>query len=94
MKITAYLLAFGTDVPIPERIIEVPDDTPDDGLLEAAFYYGQNDFQPQPVRSLSCGDVVKLPDGSLHKVLGVGWEALPEGTNLADLPRGPRASIC
>jgi hypothetical protein len=104
MNVTAYLLAFGTEVPIPERIIEVPDhevcpdehdETIDHGarLLELVFYYGQNDFQPKPIRSLSCGDVVEMPDGSLHRVLGVGWEHLPEGTDVTMLERGVEASL-
>ena len=63
-------------------------------FLEMVFYYGQNDFQPKPIRSVSCGDVVVLPDGSLHKVLGAGFESLPAGTDINSLPRGVRASIC
>ena len=96
MKITAYLLAFGTETPIPTRTITVPSEEASDDpnqLLESVFYYGQNDFQPQPVRSLSVGDVVKLPDGSLHRVLGIGWEHLPEGTDIDTLERGFAASL-
>jgi len=104
MQITVHLLAFGEDVPIPTRIVDIPDseiaplyNDPDEDrrhLLERAFYYGQNDFQNKPIRSVSCGDVIELLDGSLHKVLGIGFETLPDGTDLNTLPRGVRASIC
>lgn len=52
-----------------------------DATLDAAFYYGQNDFQPRPFPSVSVGDVIELPDGSLHRVEGCGFtkiEALPK----------------
>jgi hypothetical protein len=103
MKITVYLLAFGTEVPVPERIVDVPDNlqgSRDDGgptteeLLEQVFFYGQNDFQPKPIRSVSCGDVVRLPDGGLFKVLGAGWEAIQPNTDINTLPRGREASLC
>ena len=104
MKITAYMLAFDTETPIPTRTITIPDEEVNNGfsglfredehrLLELAYYYGQNDFQPLPVRSLSVGDVVKLNDGSLHRVLGIGWESLPAGTDINTLERGARASL-
>jgi hypothetical protein len=105
MKLTAYMLAFGDDTLIPERTITIPDhetvglrarkgsDEALAHLLELAFYYGQNDFQPMPIRSLSVGDVVKLNDGSLHRVLGLGWEALPAGTDINTLERGIHASL-
>jgi len=62
--------------------------------LQLAFYYGQNDFQPKRSRSVSVGDVIELPDGSLHKVLGAGFESLPAGTDINTLPRGRDASLC
>lgn len=97
MKITAYLLAFGTDVPIPTREIEIPESDTcaierNDTLLDIAFRFGQNDFQPRPIRSVSVGDVIKLGDGSLHRVLGCGWEHLPAGTDINTLDRGAAAS--
>lgn len=106
MQITVHLLAFNEDVPIPRRIVDLPakevikiqpgrlNEEAVGHLLDLAFYYGQNDFQNKPVRSVSCGDVIELPDGSLHKVLGVGFERLPDGTDLNTLPRGARASLC
>lgn len=105
MKLIAYLLAFGTEIPIPTREIEIPEasdalleqcDTKDKwitGRLGLAFHYGQNDFQPRPVRSVSVGDVIQLGDGSLHRVLGCGWEHLPPGTDVTKLERGKAASL-
>jgi len=91
MQLTVHLLAFGDDVPAPVRVVEVPEDQSgggNDHLLDMAFYWGQNDFQPQPVRSVSVGDVVVLPDGSRHRVLGVGFERVPEDVPTASLERG------
>jgi len=92
MKITVHLLAFGTDVPIPTRLVDLPEDMvgksdQPDRLLNLAYYFGQNDFQPQPVRSVSVGDVIELPDGALHRVLGVGFESLGNRA-LSSLERG------
>lgn len=96
MKITAYLLAFNDIVPIPTREIDLDtyfaETADNDCLLDMAFQFGQNDFQPKRCRSLSVGDVVKLPDGSLHRVLGCGWEHLPAGTDINKLERGAIAS--
>lgn len=99
MQFTVHLLAFNEEIPIPTRIVDTPEkqaralvasksEGDRDILLEMVFYYGQNDFQPKPVRSVSCGDVVELPDGSLHMVLGSGYEHLPTGTDINTLPRG------
>lgn len=98
MHLIAYLLAFGTDTPIPTREIDIPeheiDEEPSiDSLLELAFKFSQNDFQPRPIRSVSVGDVIKLGDGSLHRVLGCGWEPLPAGTDITTLERGASASF-
>lgn len=103
MKIKAFMLAFADGA---ERRIEVPDALVDEaaatdergGLLELAFRFGQNDFalpadRAQGLPSLSVGDVVELPDGSLHRVRGCGWEALPEGTEIASLERGRDAAF-
>ena len=108
LQITVYLMAFGEVVPIPERIVDLPEgemgvlllksvdlDTFEekekfslDTMLNLTFQYGQNDFQPKPIRSVSVGDVIKLPDGSLHRVRGVGFEPLPAGTDVTTLERG------
>jgi len=47
--------------------------------LELVFKYGQNDFQPLPIRSVSVDDVVRINVGSntqLWKVSGCGFEQL------------------
>lgn len=101
MQITVYMLAFGDAVPIPERIVDVPEDfpvceTPEQTVtaaLDKVYYYGQNDFQPKPIRSVSAGDVIELPDGSLHRVRGMGFESLPAGTDVKTLERGMACSL-
>jgi hypothetical protein len=111
MRLTAYLLAFTTDVPIPTREIEIPaerlaeavvkmtDDTSLDtaekimAVLGLAYELGQEDFQRRGKRSVSVGDVIRLEDGSLHRVLGAGWEHLPKGTDINKLERGLAASL-
>ena len=98
MQITVHLLAFGEENPIPTRLVDITDaqlaesDHPGH-VLDLAFQFGQNDFQPKPVRSVSVGDVIELPDGRLHRVRGIGFEALPEGVELGSLERGWRASM-
>ena len=104
MQITVYMLAFGDIVPPPERIVDIPDvqardlasssyEADKQVLLELVFMNGQNDFQPKPIRSVSVGDVVRLPDESLHRVLGTGWEALPSETDITTLERGVACSL-
>jgi len=47
--------------------------------LELVFKYGQNDFQPLPIRSVSVDDVVRINVGGntqLWKVAGCGFEQL------------------
>ena len=55
------------------RIVTLPDGIPADQYLGATFQYGQNDFQPQPMPSVSVGDIIRLPDGTRHAVLGCGF---------------------
>lgn len=46
-------------------------------LLDLAFYYGQNDFQPlNGYYSVSVGDVLELPGGRKFRVMGAGFKAL------------------
>jgi hypothetical protein len=56
-------------------------------LLDLVFYYGQNDFAVGPEKnttcSLSVNDVIELPDGTLCRIVSVGWEIL----NKAELQR-------
>ena len=60
------------------RHIDVPDHefTGDIKVdLEKVFYYGQNDFQPQPFPSLSVGDVVEYNEMYFY-CDGVGWKKI------------------
>ncbi len=61
------------------RNIDVPDSfvnsSTEPQLLEKIFELGQNDFQPQKVRSLSVGDVVVINE-NLYKCEDVGWTLL------------------
>lgn len=57
------------------RTVEVPDDELTGkvkGDLEAIFKYGQNDFQPLPLPSVSVGDVVRYR-GERHLVVSIGF---------------------
>lgn len=62
--IKVEMLAF--ESPMPFRQVSIPDDPAledVDTLLDEVFYWGQNDFQPQPCYSVSAGDVIHLPSG-------------------------------
>ncbi|MGB5812954.1 MAG: hypothetical protein WBG86_20645 [Polyangiales bacterium] len=74
MRVYAYMTAFtGRDgEPVTIRPIEIPsyalevehtleDDEYPATILNAAFKYGQNDFQPRRCPSLSVGDVIEVP---------------------------------
>jgi len=91
MIVKAYMCAFAQGA---VREIEIPDDeladllidvheTQDpDGilrLLDLAFKYGQNDFQPKPFPSLSVGDVIELRNGDRYRVRAVGFGKLEPG---------------
>ena len=78
MKFKVYMLAFENG-----KIRKV--DVPDNELtgvaehdLERIFYWGQNDFQPQKICSVSCGDVVEY-NSKLYLTLMAGFkEITPE----------------
>ena len=95
MKIEVYLTAFAREgEPVKVRPVLIPDETPESEMLETVFYLGQNEFQPvDGCYSVSAGDVVKLPDGSLHRVAMAGFEALPADTDTASLPIGMEAQF-
>lgn len=75
MKYKVYMLAFEQgkirEVEVPEA--EVSASTED--LLERIFYWGQNDFQPQKICSVSTGDVAEV-NGEFWQVRGVGWKRM------------------
>ena len=85
MIVKAYQTAFHREGEVKIRQITIPDEEVPEAaseentqaLLERAFYYGQNDFQPvQGFYSVSVGDVVELNNGQRFRVLGAGWEEL------------------
>jgi len=85
MIVKAYQTAFHRgDGPVKVRPIYIPDEEVPpcepggtEKLLERAFFYGQNDFQPVPgFYSVSTGDVVELNNGQRFRVLGAGWKEL------------------
>lgn len=73
MIVKVYMTAFGDG---KVREVDVPDDraagAPEDEILELAFHYGQNDFQPRPFPSVSVGDVVELRPGARFRVASPG----------------------
>ncbi len=79
MKIEVEMRAFG-DGKI--RVVEVPaneaEGESEAGLLDLAFKWGQNDFQPQQMPSVSVGDVVRV-GGKRFLVEGVGFAEVREG---------------
>lgn len=77
MNITVLLLAFGK--PDETRTVEnVPQIDNQIEQLEEIFRLGQNDFQPQPHPSVSVGDVISLPDGTLHLVAQLGFRQISQ----------------
>lgn len=63
MKIKVALVSFGT---FQTRYVDVPSDTTEDNVLDRVFHYGQNEFQNQPVRSVSVGDIIFLNGVALN----------------------------
>ena len=65
MIIPVYMLAFNDDKEMI-RAVEIPDEEYKEAngitnqILELVFKYGQNDFQPKQMPSVSVGDVVKF----------------------------------
>lgn len=77
MDVRVFLLAFK---PGTVRTVRIPDTTPESQLLETVFYYGQNDVQPQPMPSVSMGDIIEHPlTKALHRVAMMGFQNLPSG---------------
>lgn len=46
--------------------------------LEKIFKYGQNDFQPMKLPSVSMGDVIRY-NGKRYLILAIGYRELKEG---------------
>lgn len=67
MRVLGHMFAF-CDKKHPIREIEIPESEVTKPLtlrkiLDAAFLYGQNDFQIRDCPSLSAGDVIEIPKG-------------------------------
>lgn len=68
-----------------------------DDLLERIFYYGQNDFQPRHMPSVSMGDVIQLDSDLVggkrnYICLATGWKEMTskELVEYATVPRRDR----
>jgi hypothetical protein len=44
--------------------------------LANAYHFGQNDFQPQAMRSVSCGDIIRF-NGKRYMVWSIGFRRVP-----------------
>ena len=76
MRVKVYLVHFG---PWKIRTVTSPNNTAPKDFLDTVFHYGQNDFQPLPLPSVSVGDVIENPhDGRLYRVEMTGFQPLPE----------------
>ena len=89
MLVKVQMLAFENEGVV--RLVNVPDnELCADPLhaLETVFYYGQNDFQPQNICSLSCGDVAEY-EGKNYLCCFAGWQEIDDET-LASYKAIPR----
>lgn len=74
-KIEVEMLAFAggkiREVDVPQEAWDKA--TSDEQRLELVFYWGQNDFQPKQIPSVSVGDVARL-DGKRWECSMLGWK--------------------
>jgi hypothetical protein len=84
MRITVERHArYGAPAGFPDvRVVEIPNVTLAENLLDEVFKFGQNDFQPQPMPSVSVGDVIRIGDER--------WLVEPVGFSRLDLHEGER----
>jgi len=75
MIIEVEMLAFGKLGEIREVEVPLNEDSSVNQILEAAFQYGQNDFQPKNHPSVSVGDVVRIGKDR-YLCCSIGWEKL------------------
>ena len=89
MKVPVHMFAFSHNrntvrqVEIPDALLPksvnalIPEDLPPriKNILDLTFKYGQNDFQPQDIYSVSVGDVVEI-DGTYFMVMPMDWKQL------------------
>lgn len=91
MIVNVRMIAF-MDPPLI-RQVQIPDDTPPEGVLDRTFHFGQNDFQPIPnICSVSVGDVIEYA-GKLHMVAPMGFREITEDEykEVLALPRRDRS---
>lgn len=77
-KFNVHMTAYE---PARVRVVEIPDDRLFDSVdhdLELIFMYGQNDFQPQNMCSVSVGDMVEYK-GKLYTCAPNGWDEVKLG---------------
>jgi len=75
MIIEVEMLAFGKPGEIREVEVPLTENASVDEVLEAAFHYGQNDFQPKNHPSVSVGDVVRVGKDR-YRCCPIGWEKI------------------
>lgn len=79
MKVLVELTPFPSipDQSLKVREVEIPHSTDWDvqHTLETVYKQGQNDINPQPMRSVSCGDVIKY-HGVRYLICGIGFKVL------------------
>lgn len=87
VRMTAYDQPRVREVTVPDD--ELAGESKHD--LEKIFYYGQNDFQPQPIYSVSVADVVEY-NGRLFLCQPMGFSEITtqQYEEFASLDRGHR----
>lgn len=79
MIVDVELRAFGDQGAI--RPVELPDHLAGEEeparVLPWVWFFGQNDHQPKPYRSVSMGDIIRL-GGRRYIIRAVGFEPVPE----------------
>lgn len=65
-----------------------------EAFLDLVFYYGQNDFQPRQMSSVSVGDIIYL-NGKKFLIKGAGFKELSEEDyqNFCNLPQRDRSFV-
>lgn len=69
MLVKTELVAFGGG---EIRMVDCPNDNPS---LDEVYYWGQNDFQPQPRCSLSAGDLIHL-NNKIYLIAALGFKEI------------------
>jgi hypothetical protein len=87
MKYLVHLLAFSNG---KLREVELPHEV--EPSLEQIYKYGQNDFQPQQLPSVSVGDVVQF-ENKLFVALPVGFKevTIEEFNECVEVPQRERS---